>query len=113
MADLPVGLRPLAVAVRAIGGGDLEAWVVNHLSDSVSVVRLSTGNVVATLETDDEPGDVVFAGSPVRAFVSCSAADRVLVFEPDDLGRSPRSVDGEWALARAWLRVELDGERAR
>ncbi len=33
-ASVPVGLEPVAVAAR----GDDEVWVVNHLSDSVSVV---------------------------------------------------------------------------
>ena len=33
-ARVPVGLEPVAVAARS----DTEVWVVNHLSDSVSVV---------------------------------------------------------------------------
>src|SRR6188474_3150342 len=36
-ASIPVGLEPVAVAVR----DDDEAWVVNHLSDSVSVIQLN------------------------------------------------------------------------
>src|SRR3954462_3002324 len=36
-ASVPVGLEPVAVAAVS----DDEVWVVNHLSDSVSVVRLS------------------------------------------------------------------------
>ena len=36
-ASIPVGLEPVAVAARS----DDEVWVVNHLSDSVSVVALS------------------------------------------------------------------------
>src|SRR5215510_6543831 len=35
--SVPVGLEPVAVAALS----DDEVWVVNHLSDSVSVVRLS------------------------------------------------------------------------
>src|SRR5579872_6873865 len=35
-ASIPVGLEPVAVAARS----DNEVWVVNHLSDSVSVVAL-------------------------------------------------------------------------
>jgi hypothetical protein len=35
--SVPVGLEPVAVAVRS----NSEVWVVNHLSDSVSVVSLS------------------------------------------------------------------------
>src|SRR5262245_16749841 len=33
-ASIPVGLEPVAVAARS----DDEVWVVNHLSDSVSIV---------------------------------------------------------------------------
>jgi DNA-binding beta-propeller fold protein YncE len=36
-ARVPVGLEPVAVAAR----DDNEVWVVNHLSDSVSVVSLT------------------------------------------------------------------------
>ncbi|MDH3589295.1 MAG: hypothetical protein OEQ74_07815, partial [Gammaproteobacteria bacterium] len=35
-ASVPVGLEPVAVAARH----DNEVWVVNHLSDSVSIVSL-------------------------------------------------------------------------
>ena len=40
-AEIPVGLEPVSVAVR----NNREAWVANWLSDSVSIVDLSTGNV--------------------------------------------------------------------
>src|SRR5262245_18375242 len=64
---LPVGLEPVAVAAR----DDSEVWVVNHLSDSVSVVSLvDTPRVARTLLVGDEPRDVVFAGSPARAFIT-------------------------------------------
>src|SRR6266511_3290111 len=66
-ARVPVGLEPVAVAAR----DDSEVWVVNHLSDSVSVVSLvGTPRVVRTLLVGDEPRDVVFAGSPARAFLT-------------------------------------------
>src|SRR5262245_1012377 len=59
-ASVPVGMEPVAVAART----DTEVWVVNHLSDSVSVVSLADGppRVVRTLLVGDEPRDVVFAG---------------------------------------------------
>jgi YVTN family beta-propeller protein len=72
-----VGLDPVSVRFRTDG----ELWVVNHISDSVSVVDVLTARVVATLQTQDEPYDVVFAGSPERALVSCSQANAVLVFD--------------------------------
>ena len=74
VASLPVGLEPVAVAWRS----DTEAWVVNHLSDSVSIVDLGVTppRVVRTLLVGDEPRDVVFAGPKdgagrfTRAFIT-------------------------------------------
>ena len=64
---VPVGLEPVAVAART----NTEVWVVNHLSDSVSVVALGdTPHVVRTLLVGDEPRDIVFAGTPARAFIT-------------------------------------------
>ena len=58
--SVPVGLEPVAVAVRNAG----EVWVVNHLSDSVSIVDVGATppRVVRTLLVGDEPRDIVFAG---------------------------------------------------
>lgn len=65
--SVPVGLEPVAVAVHAG-----QAWVVNHLSDSVSLVALDDApRVVRTLLVGDEPRDIVFAGAPEsRAFIT-------------------------------------------
>ncbi len=100
IGSVPVGLDP--VSVRARGNG--EAWVVNHISDSVSVVNLATMNVVASLRTDDEPADLVFGGSPVRAFVSCSQANTVLVFDPANFAAPPTRIiiDAEEPRAMAY-----------
>jgi YVTN family beta-propeller protein len=66
-ARVPVGLEPVAAAART----NTEVWVTNLLSDSVSVVSLTgTPHVVRTLLVGDEPRDIVFAGSPVRAFIT-------------------------------------------
>ena len=66
-ARVPVGLEPVAVAARS----DDEVWVVNHLSDSVSVVSVAgVPHVVRTLLVGDEPRDVVFAGDAGRAFIT-------------------------------------------
>ncbi|HZP27332.1 MAG TPA: hypothetical protein VFC99_00135, partial [Acidimicrobiia bacterium] len=67
--SVPVGMEPVAVAARSNG----EAWVVNHLSDSVSIVDLTTSppHVIRTLVVGDEPRDVVFAGpGRSRAFIT-------------------------------------------
>lgn len=62
--SVPVGLEPVAVAARS----DDEVWVVNHLSDSVSIIDVSTSpaRVVRTLLVGDEPRDIVFAGVPAQ-----------------------------------------------
>ena len=51
--SVPVGLEPLAVAARS----NTEVWVVNHLSDSVSIVDIGSSppRVTRTLLVGDEP----------------------------------------------------------
>ena len=62
--SVPVGLEPTAVAAR----GRSEAWVVNHLSDSVSLVDVRRLRVKRTLLVGDEPRDIVLAKG--KAFVT-------------------------------------------
>jgi DNA-binding beta-propeller fold protein YncE len=70
VGSVSVGLEPVAVAART----DNEVWVVNHLSDSVSIVKLDTAivaTVTRTLLVGDEPRDIVFAGpNKSRAFIT-------------------------------------------
>ncbi|MEZ4297599.1 MAG: beta-propeller fold lactonase family protein [Polyangiaceae bacterium] len=82
-ASIPVGLEPVAVAARS----NHEVWVVNHLSDSVSVVKLdhggSSGHVERTLLVGDEPRDIVFAGpGGKRAFITAAHRGQNLPFDP-------------------------------
>lgn len=83
--SIPVGYGPEAVRFRS----NTEVWVVNHVSDSVSIVDLSLGFVTNTIQTDDEPADVVFytdAGNSANlAAVSCSRPDKIQVFNADTL----------------------------
>jgi len=101
-ASLFTGLDPVSVRART----DSEAWVVNHVSDSVSVVDLDRMVVVRTLRTGDEPCDVVFARG--RAFVSCSQDNRLLVYDLADLDAAPAVVSIEAEDPRA-LAVSADG----
>ena len=84
-ASIPVGVEPVAVAART----NREVWVVNHLSDSVSVVELDdhggdlTGQVERTLLVGDEPRDIVFAGpGRRRAFITTAHRGQNLPFDP-------------------------------
>ncbi len=122
-----VGLEPVALAVR----GEAQAFVVNHLSDSVSVVNLSDPElpyVSATLQTGDEPRDIVLGG-PARNKLFVTAASRgqnrpqdplltqpgvgradVWVWDVDDLERAPEIVTLFADTPRA-LAVTPDGSR--
>lgn len=93
-ASIPVGLDPVSVRFRDSN----TAWIVNHISDSISVVDLAANNVVRSLPCDDEPTDVVFAGG--RAFVTCSQVNELMVFDLADLDAEPR-------------RIEIQGEDPR
>ena len=69
LASVTVGLDPVAIAEDPQG----RVWVVNHLSDSVSVVdvKASPPRVVQTLWVGDEPRDIAFAGTQrERAFIT-------------------------------------------
>jgi len=82
VSALTVGLEPVAVAAA----GDSEVWVVNHLSDSVSVVDVSDPDaprITRTLLVGDEPRDVVFAGpGRRRAFITTAHRGQNLGFDP-------------------------------
>jgi YVTN family beta-propeller protein len=97
VADVPVGLDPVSVAVRP---GTSEVWVVNHLSDSVSVVDAGTRTVIDTIQVGDEPTDIAFASG--RAFVTLAgnqdrvkvytASSRALLTTIDLFGAGPRAL---------------------
>ncbi len=64
-----VGMEPVALAVRS----NNEVWVVNSVSDSVSIVNVDKLQVTKTLLVGDEPMDIVFAGRKGdRAFITAA-----------------------------------------
>ena len=73
-----VGHDPTAVRFCAA----TEAWVVNHISSNITVVDISTGQMLAVIPTKGGPSDLVFAGNPTRAYVSCTRQNAVQVFDP-------------------------------
>lgn len=104
IGSVPVGIDPVSVRFRTTG----EVWVVNHISDSVSVVDVVAQHVFGTLTTLDEPADVVFAGAPTMAFVSCSQANTIQRFDPGNFAAPPTSIAIEAEDPRA-LAVSPDG----
>ena len=95
--DVPVGLDPVSAAVRPSTN---EVWVVNHLSDTVSVVDASTRAIIDTIAVGDEPTDVAFASG--KAFVTLAgnqdrvkvynATTRALIATLDIFGDDPRAL---------------------
>jgi YVTN family beta-propeller protein len=78
IAEIPVGLGPVSVNPLT----DDEVWVVNQVSNSVSIVSVSKGIVVNTIHVKPEPMDVVFAGND-QAYISVSRANEIAVVNTD------------------------------
>lgn len=81
-----VGLDPVSIRFK----NNNEVWVANHISDSVSVVDVAQQTVRATVQTCDEPYDLVFAGGAAtgiseRAYITCSQANTIQVVETSSL----------------------------
>jgi YVTN family beta-propeller protein len=114
IAEIPVGLDP--VSVNPIDND--EAWVVNEVSDSVSIVSVSQHLVTETLQVKDEPADVVFANG--RAFVSAGRNNQIAVFDIATrtaitnipvLGENPRSLCVNSNGTRIYAAFALSGNR--
>jgi YVTN family beta-propeller protein len=92
-ASIPVGIDPVTARFKS----ENELWVVNHISDSICI---GEQRVIRTIQTGDEPADVVFASS--KAYVTCSQENTIEVFslaaldEPSSKivieGEDPRSL---------------------
>jgi DNA-binding beta-propeller fold protein YncE len=116
LMEIPVGIEPISVAVR----NDSEVWVLNHISDSISVVHLKRAVVLATIQVGDRPGDIVFAAQGHRAFVSSMTERCVYVIDTKSYetiskisiaGNNPRSLavskDGE----KVWVAIHHSGNQ--
>jgi len=98
IAEIPVGLEPISVRCK----DDSTAWVVNQLSDDVSIVDLNIMHTRASIHTGDEPMDVIFAGPSSQAYVTVGGEDVVKVYDSTTLaeaavipvnGHRPRSLE--------------------
>jgi DNA-binding beta-propeller fold protein YncE len=104
IAEIPVGMGPVSVWPV----NDDEAWVVNFVSGTVSIVSVSRAAVVETFDAGVEPADLVITGSTPRVFISESRRNAMRIYDPSTRallmtvplqGESPRSLavanDGE------------------
>jgi len=78
LASIAVGINPVSVCFRTTN----ELWVANYISGTLSVIDISTMRVFNTINTTNQPSDIVFAGSPQLAYVSCGRPNTVQVFNP-------------------------------
>ncbi|MGO9831507.1 MAG: hypothetical protein ACLPJH_15310 [Myxococcaceae bacterium] len=87
-----VGVDPVALAART----NTEVWVVNQVSDSVSIVDLSSDppHVTRTLLVGDEPSDVVFGG-PTGSLAFVATAHRGQQRTDPSLAQVPGAGDPE------------------
>ena len=107
--SIPVGMEPVALAMPHNG----EVWVVNHLSDSVSVVAAgedrSNSRVIRTLLVGDEPRDIVFAGdNKSRAFIACAHRGQNNSHDPQLTQQGVGRAD-LWVFNRRNLRSSMGG----
>ncbi|MGB3049801.1 MAG: hypothetical protein WBB42_02310 [Polyangiales bacterium] len=107
--SVPVGLEPVAVAAR----NDDEVWVVNHLSDSVSVVDVTADppRVVRTLLVGDEPRDIVFAGpGGNRAFITTAHRGQNSPYPQGDYDVEGTGRADVWVFDASALGTSLGGD---
>jgi len=86
--SIPVGMEPVAVAENVNG----DVWVVNHLSDSISIIDTNTTppQVSKTLLVGDEPRDIVFAGTGNnRAFITTAHRGQNSPYSPQLMPGDP------------------------
>ncbi len=114
--EIRAGVEPVSVCPRTTD----EVWVVNHVSDSISVVSLALGYVVSTIAVPDEPCDVIFAGNPERAFVTASRSNAVHVIDVSTRtvvqtialqGENPRCLATSADRSRVFAAFALSGNR--
>ncbi|MDB6033100.1 MAG: hypothetical protein JWM16_3438, partial [Verrucomicrobiales bacterium] len=114
MAEIPVGIEPVSVTPRT----DDEVWVVNEVSDTVSIVSVSQRNVVDTLYVPDEPADVAFANG--KAFVTSARKNLIRVFDANTraaitnipvFGENPRAIVANADGSKIYAAFALSGNR--
>jgi len=117
IAEIPVGIEPVSVNINPKVAGNDEAWVVNQVSNSVSVVSVSQGIVTDTIYAKAEPADVVFAGTGL-AFVSIARSNLLNVYNPNThaliksislTGQSPRALAVSANGATVYVAFALSG----
>lgn len=114
IAEIPVGIEPVSVNPR----DNDEVWVVNEVSDSISIVSVTQHLVTDTIYVKDEPADLVFANG--RAFVTAARNNRITVIDQNShavvtnipvVGENPRAITVNSNGTRIYAAFALSGNR--
>jgi len=113
LMEIPVGIGAVSLARRP---GTEELWVVDSLASSVMVVKPNSANIIRTIRVGGQPHGIAFTSSGDRAYVTCSAVDRVDVISSASYAvaqsiaipaREPRGI--VWDNGKAWVVSFLSG----
>src|SRR5438105_12838856 len=114
IAEIAVGVEPVSVNPR----NNDEVWVVNEVSDSISIVSVSQRIVTDTIYVKDEPADVVFARG--KAFVTAARKNMIAVFDAGThglitniavFGENPRALAVNTNATKIYAAFALSGNR--
>jgi DNA-binding beta-propeller fold protein YncE len=111
--EIPIGMGGASVAERP---GTDELWLVDRVQGCVSVISRAQGSIVRTIAVGAEPHGIAFSPSGDRAWITCSAVDRVDVIRTSDYSvrahiaipaREPRGI--VYMNGRVWVTSFLSG----
>ncbi len=74
LAEIPVGPGVVSIAERP---NSSELWFVDRISGSVGVIELSSSTITHSIRVGADPHGIAFTPSGDRAYIACSAVDRV------------------------------------
>ncbi|MBK7874841.1 MAG: hypothetical protein IPJ77_03670 [Planctomycetes bacterium] len=113
VGEIAIGLGAASVARRP---GTDELWVVDRVASCVGIVDPALGAIVRTIRVGAEPHGIAFDAAGERAWVTCSAGERVDVLRTADYSlarslriqaESPRGI--AYANGLAWCAPLLSG----
>lgn len=78
LLEVPTGSGLASIQARP---GTPELWLVDRVTSSVTVFDTDAVQIVRTVRVGAEPHDLVFNATGTRAYVACSAVDRVDVID--------------------------------
>ena len=89
LSEVPTGSGLVSLALRP---GTNELWMVDRVTNSLTVLDTDSSQIIRTVRVGAEPHDIVFTPNGARAYVSCSAVNRVDIVDTQNY-RVVKSID--------------------